>query len=63
MIVGSGKEITNIKLRMILRNLPNNFRLACNVHGNLIVLDSEGNYHGYIDVGAELLEVLEETTE
>jgi len=63
MIVGSGKEITNIKLRMILRNLPNNFRLACNVRGNLIVLDSEGNYHGYIDVGAELLEVLEETTE
>ncbi len=54
------KVIPVIKLKMILRNLPNDFSLSCSNSGDFIVYDGEDNLHGYIDLASEQLKTYEE---
>lgn len=57
-----GKFVTVAKLEALLAELPSDFMIAANVAGNLLIRDAVNQYHGYIDLEKEKIEVSEEST-
>ena len=52
--------ITAGRLQALLNELPADFMLCMNIAGNIMIRDAVDNYHGYIDLNAEVIHVAEE---